>query len=335
MGLSVKVITASGRAGDGAYHHASTPQRDRIMSTPAQELEFPSQGVTLRAGFFAATSDALLSPAGRPCVVMGHGLGGVRAAGLTPFAEAFAQAGMHVLVFDYRGFGSSDGVPRQVVSVKGQLQDWAAAIAFARSLEGVDPARIATWGSSFSGAHSVAAAVEDGRIAAVSSQGAMMDGLASLFNLVRQCGLAHVLRSTGLALRDGAAAALGGARVTAAVVGPPGSSAVLNTPDSEPGYLAIAPKEWVNEISTSWMLTLSTYRPNRMTPKLPCPALFCIATDDVVVPPSAMEDGARRAPEKIEVKRYAAGHFDMYVPPVFNQVVADQTAFFTTTLKPR
>ena len=105
------------------------------------------------------------------------------------------------------------------------------------------------------------------------------------------------------------------------------------TPDSKPGYLAITPPDWRNEISCSWALTLASYRPNRLTPRLPCPALFCIATEDVVVPPSAMEDGARRAPNKVEVRRYAAGHFEIYVPPCFDQVVADQTEFYCQHLR--
>ncbi len=301
------------------------------MST---QTEFKSQAVTLRAGHFLPANEALKNARGLPCVVMGHGLGGTRAAGLTPFAQAFAQAGLHVLCFDYRGFGSSDGTPRQVVNVSMQLDDWAAAIAHARSLPGVDPQRIALWGSSFSGAHSVAAAVRDGKIAAVSSQGAMMDGFAALLNLVRQCGLAHALKLSARGLADATLGALGLGRVTVPVVGLPGESGALTTPDSKPGYLAITPPDWKNEISTSWALTLALYRPNRMTPRLPCPALFCIATTDVVVPPSAMEDGARRAPDKVRVKRYAAGHFDIYVPPLFNQVSRDQTEFFLDVLKP-
>ena len=36
--------------------------------------------------------------------------------GLHPYAEQFAQAGMAVLVFDYRGFGGSDGEPRHHIS---------------------------------------------------------------------------------------------------------------------------------------------------------------------------------------------------------------------------
>lgn len=305
------------------------------MSVQVDEVQFSSQHVMLRAGHYHAAGHALRNGAGAPCVVMAHGLGGTRAAGLEPFAQHFAAAGLHVLCFDYRGFGLSDGEPRQVVSVRAQLQDWAAALAYARSLPGVDPARIATWGSSFSGAHAVAAAVADGRVAAISSQGAMMDGWASLLNLIRQCGLAHALRLSALGIADAVCGLLGLPRVTVPVVGLPGERAALTTPDSKPGYLAITPPDWQNEISTSWALTLALYRPNTLTPRLPGPALFCIAENDVVVPPSAMEDGARRAPDKVTVKRYPAGHFDIYVPPVFAQVAADQLAFFTRVLAPR
>jgi pimeloyl-ACP methyl ester carboxylesterase len=298
------------------------------------EIEFDSRGVTLRAGHWPPANASLTSARGAPCVVMGHGLGGTRDAGLVPFAEVFAQAGLHVLCFDYRGFGKSSGEPRQVVNVSMQLDDFASAITHARTIKGVDPERIALWGSSFSGAHSVTAAVRDGRVAAVVSQGAMMDGFASLLNLVRQCGVGHAMRLTAYGIADALRGALGAGRVTLPVVGLPGSAAALTTPDSKPGYLAITPPEWCNEISTSWALTLATYRPNTLTPRLPCPALFCIATSDVVVPPSAMEDGARRAPDKIEVKRYPVGHFDIYVPPAFDQVSRDQAEFLARVLAP-
>jgi len=305
------------------------------MAIPSVEVEFPSAGVTLRAGHYRPDDSGTLGNAhGLPCVVMGHGLGGTRDAGLEPFAQAFAAAGLQVLCFDYRGFGTSDGEPRQVVNVRTQLEDWAAAIAHARSLPGVDSQRIALWGSSFSGAHSVAAAVRDGKIAAVSSQGAMMDGLASLFNLIKQCGLGHGLKLSALGLADAVLGALRLGRVTVPVVGLPGERGALTTPDAKPGYLRLTPPHWKNEISTSWALTLAGYRPNTMTPRLPCPALFCIATKDVIVPPSAMEDGARRAPDKITVKRYPGGHFDIYVPPTFAQVSQDQVEFFVRTLQP-
>ncbi len=302
-----------------------------------EEVAFLSHGVTVRAGHFlpaaGAAQRALKNAAGLPCVVMAHGLGGTRAAGLEPFARRFAAAGFHVLCFDYRYFGRSDGEPRQWLSVRLQLQDWAAAIAYARTLPGVDARRIALWGSSFSGAHSVAAAVADGQVAAVSSQGAMMDGLASLLHLLREVGPWHVLKLTAFGLADGASSLLGLGRVRIPVVGLPGENAALTTPDSKSGYLNITPPDWRNEITCTWALGLATYRPARMTSRLPCPALFCIATQDAVVPPAAMEDGARRSGGKVEVKRYPLGHFEIYVDQGFENAARDQTEFFTRVLK--
>ena len=298
------------------------------------EVEFPSHGDTLRAGHFKPANNSLATAAGAPCVVMAHGLGGTRAAGIEPFARAFAAAGLHALCFDYRGFGRSGGEPRQWVSVKRQLQDYASAIAYARSLPGVDGARIALWGSSFSGAHAVAAAIADGKIAASCAQGAQMDGLASLMNLLRGVGVGHVLKLSAYGIADAARGLLGLGRVRMPVVGAPGSTAALVTPDSEPGYLRIAGKEWRNEITCDWAVGLALYRPGLNTASLPCPTLFCICTNDVVVPPKAMEDAAARSAGKVEVKRYPIGHFDIYVDGGFRQASHDQVEFFTRVLKP-
>ena len=293
-----------------------------------EEIEFNSCGVRLRAGFFQGTGKALHNARGAPCVVMAHGLGGTRTAGLEPFARRFAEAGLSVLVFDYRGFGKSDGQPRQVVDVRMQLQDWASAIAHARSLQNIDPRRIALWGSSFSGGVVIAAAVEDGRVAAVSSQGGMLDGRAALAHLLKAEGPVQLAKLSTLAALDTVRARLRLPRVMLPVVGAPGSMAVLTTPDSKPGYLAITPPDWVNQISLAWMLTLPLFRPNILARRLPCPVLFCIAEQDAVVPPAAVEDAARRAGAKAEVCRYPRGHFEIYVDEGFEDSVRDQSAFF-------
>ena len=86
-----------------------------------------------------------------PIVVMAHGLSGTRRDRLGPFAERFAAGGIAALVFDYRGFGDSAGEP-DLFDPGRQLDDWRAAIAFARSLPGVDASRVATFGSSLGGA---------------------------------------------------------------------------------------------------------------------------------------------------------------------------------------
>src|ERR1700744_1345631 len=78
-----------------------------------------------------------------PRVVRAPGLGAVRTMRLDAYAERFSAAGYACLVFDYRNFGDSEGEPRQLLDVDMQLADWAAAVAYARTLDGVDADRIA------------------------------------------------------------------------------------------------------------------------------------------------------------------------------------------------
>jgi fermentation-respiration switch protein FrsA (DUF1100 family) len=128
-------------------------------------VRFDPGGVEL-AGYLHRPSDAT----GKlPCVVMGHGFSGTQDR-LFDNAHHFAEAGFAALTFDYRSFGESGSEPRQVVDVKGQLEDWRAAIRFARGLESVASERVALWGSSLGGGHVVSVAADDPRIAAVVAQ---------------------------------------------------------------------------------------------------------------------------------------------------------------------
>jgi predicted alpha/beta hydrolase len=45
-------------------------------------------------------------------VLMGHGMGAVKAGGLQPFAERFSREGFAVVAIDYRQWGGSTGQPR-------------------------------------------------------------------------------------------------------------------------------------------------------------------------------------------------------------------------------
>src|SRR6202012_3918025 len=96
------------------------------------------------------------------------------------YAERFSAAGYACLVFDYRNFGDSEGQPRQVLDIDLQLADWAAAVAYARTLDGVDHDRIALWGTSFAGGHVITTAARLPGIAAVVSQCPFTDSVASL-----------------------------------------------------------------------------------------------------------------------------------------------------------
>jgi uncharacterized protein len=298
-------------------------------------VSFDSGGVRCEGVHLRGNGDAFVDGAGRkPCVVLAHGLGGTVDSGLLPYAERFAAAGIDALAFDYRHFGTSDGEPRQLLSIPRQLEDYAAAIAFARSLDGVDPDRIVAWGSSYAGGHVVPVAVADGHVAAVISQVPAMDGAVALSNIARYAGLGKIARLTLAGVRDLASALLGRPPVMVALVGPPGSVGAMTTPDAEPGYRAIAGPSWRNEVAGRIALRTGTYRPGLRADRLPCPILIQIADHDAIAPPRAARDAARRASGRAEVRTYPIGHFDIYRGEPFEQAISDQLDFLGRRLSP-
>ena len=99
------------------------------MTMIREDVSFLSGGETCAAWLYPAASDE--GP--RPIIVMAHGVSGTRRDRLWSFADRFAAAGITALLFDHRGFGDSEG-EKDLFDPKRQLDDWRAAIAFARSL---------------------------------------------------------------------------------------------------------------------------------------------------------------------------------------------------------
>jgi pimeloyl-ACP methyl ester carboxylesterase len=276
-----------------------------------EDLEFASGGECCAAWFYPAAGDA----AAAPVVVMAHGLSGTRRDGLGPFAERFAAAGIAALLFDHRGFGDSGGAP-DVFDPDRQLEDWRAAIACARSLPGVDPERVATFGSSIGGGNALAAAAADRRIAAVISQVPFLD-------ILRQ---AH--RSAPRVAARMLLAAVRGSHLSA--VGRPDQPAFINAPHSEAGWRHVVAigedSRWRNRVSSRWLLG-RPYRPARHAAGLHCPWLLCVGEADRVARPGPAIAAARRAP-LAELRTYpGVDHFDIYDGPAHEAVVADELAF--------
>lgn len=265
------------------------------------------------------------------CVVMAHGFSGTRAERLPAYAERFADAGMAVLLFDYRHFGDSTGEPRQLLDIARQQDDFRAAVRFARTLAGVDARRIALFGSSFSGGHVVAVAAGDPSIAAVVAQCPFADGLATL----REVPLVNALRGTLAGIVDQAGALLGAPARTIRAIGPPGSFAVMTAPDADAGFRGLVGdgSRWRNAVAARVMLRIATYRPVAAASRVACPLLVCVCDRDSTTPPGAAERMARRAPRG-EVVHYPVGHFDVYVGDAFERAVSDQAAFLARHLAP-
>jgi pimeloyl-ACP methyl ester carboxylesterase len=120
------------------------------------------------------------------------------------------------------------------------------------------------------------------------------------------------------------------------IVGPPGTVAVMNSPDADPGYRALFSPgdEFRNEVAARVGLRVGTYRPIRYAGRIACPWLVAVCDRDVVTPPEPALKAATRAPRS-EVRRYDAEHFDIYVGELFERVVADQVAFLERHLPVR
>jgi len=276
-----------------------------------EEIEFDSGGDRCAAWLYSAFGDAEEAPV----VVIAHGLSGTRRDGLGPFAERFAAAGFAALAFDHRGFGDSGG-EADLFEPRRQLEDWRAAIAHARSLSGVDPDRVATFGSSMGGGNALAAAADDPRVAAAISQVPFLD-------MARQ---AH--RSSPSVSARMLWAAVRGQHLPA--VGQPHEAAFINAPGAEEGWRRVVAggedSRWHNRVSSRWLLK-PPYRPARLAAGLHCPWLLCVGEADRVARPGPAIAAARRAPRG-ELRTYpGVDHFDVYDGAEFEAVVSDELEF--------
>lgn len=276
-----------------------------------REIEFDSGGEPCAAWLYPAVDG---DPAA-PLIVTAHGLSGTRRDGLGPFAERFAEAGVAALVFDHRGFGDSGGEP-DLFEPRRQLADWRAAIACARALPGIDPDRIATFGSSMGGGNALAVAAGDRRIAAAVSQVPFLDILTQAHRSPPRVSA----RILGAALR--------GEHLPA--VGQPDQAAPINAPEAEEGWRRVVAggedSRWRNRVSSRWLLG-RPFRPGRLAPRLHCPWLVCVGEADRVARPAPAIAAAKRAPRG-ELRTYAGvDHFDVYQGPAHQALLADQLTF--------
>jgi pimeloyl-ACP methyl ester carboxylesterase len=298
-----------------------------------ETLTFDSHGTACEAWHVEAAHDGLATEGGRPVVVMAHGLGGTKDSGLAPFAEAFAGAGLDVLLFDYRGFGGSGGSERQVVSLARQVEDYRAALAAAAALPAVDPRRLVLWGVSLAGGHVLSAAAGRDDVAAVVAVVPMVDGLAAGRHALASHAPADLLRATALGVRSRVGALRGRGRRMMPLAARPGELGALTVPGALEDYLAIAGPTWRNEVAADVGLELGSRRPLRDAKDVRCPVLVQIADFDQSAPPHAAAKAAFRA--RAEVRHYPADHFDVFPgKPWHSAAVTHAVAFLIRHLTP-
>ena len=292
------------------------------MST---DVEFSTADGTVLRGW-CRVPDGVDADARVPGVVMAHGFSAVKEMGLGVMADALVGAGFAVLAYDHRNLGASDGAPRQEIDIWAQARDYRAAFDRLAAEPAVDPARVALWGTSFSGGEVLVVGAADPRVAAVVTQ-------------VPFAGLAEEVDDA-----DGAAwaamvdALLHGADVPSAPatgpmkVAPDAADDVAMLPQPESvrwfaGEAARAPA-WRNECTVRFGCGDITFDPGLAVAHLaPTPLLMIVASEDRVAPVEIALASFARAGEPKELAVLDGDHFVGYAGDGFARARDATVAF--------
>jgi uncharacterized protein len=288
-------------------------------------INFYSEGFRLVGDVFSP--DDLKPGDRRAGIVLCHGYTGVKDLYLPDNARVLNQAGYVVLVFDYKGWGDSEG-PRSRLAPYSRVADVQAALTFLGSLPEVDASRLGIYGTSYGGATVVWTAAIDPRVKCVVSVVGIGNGTRWMRS-VRRPDEFHDL--VARADQD---------RVRQAVEGksefvkreeillPDRQSAELAAAArrNNPAAVSTIPLEYVHEtleFNPEWVV-------DRIAPR---PILFITTDDDRLVPPEeSIALHARAGEPKKLVILNGYGHYEVYSEPAFSQVMRPSTAWFTEHL---
>jgi dipeptidyl aminopeptidase/acylaminoacyl peptidase len=138
-----------------------------------QSVSFFSEGVRI-AGILRLP-DSSDQPC--PAIVQGPGWLGLKDAKLyLRYHTALTDAGFAVLIFDYRGFGDSEGANNILLPAM-QLEDLINAVTYLTTRDDIDPDNIGAFGSGGTGGgNSIMLAAHDSRVSCAVSQVPVADG---------------------------------------------------------------------------------------------------------------------------------------------------------------
>ena len=208
------------------------------------------------------------------------------------------------------------------------------AIGFAASLPGVDPGRLAAWAFSASGGYVFTLAARDPRLAAAIAQTPNADNLAASRNAARYQKPLAMLRFTGRGVLDAVGSLAGRPPRLVPLTGEPGTVALLTTPDSAAGGVALGRSgDWPREVAARSALRLAFWRPGRLAARVRCPLLVVVCDDDHSALAEPAVRAARRAPGA-ELVRLPGGHYAPFLDG-HEQAVAAELSFLRRHLLDR
>jgi pimeloyl-ACP methyl ester carboxylesterase len=218
-----------------------------------------------------------------------------------------------VLAIDFRTFGGSGGTPRRLVDPLRQIEDYLAAVAFARGLA----LPVMLWGTSFSGSAAICAAARMDGIAAVIAQIPWLGGVP-----VHAPSRLQMARYVMLSLLD----MIGFGPLYIRAYGRPGENAfaISEQNGDHPFWRSVPPFE--NRMAVRGLRHLDAVSARDELPGLKCPVLLVAAMRDDMI---AFEElrAARLPGCGSQFLQFDCGHYDPYVAPLFERNLRAQIAF--------
>ncbi|HRO57650.1 MAG TPA: alpha/beta fold hydrolase [Burkholderiaceae bacterium] len=271
------------------------------MTYTKEPIAFDSEGAILRGFLFRATKTG-------PILIMAPGFGALLGHSTLRFADGFASAGFNVLAFDNRGFGESDGLPRQEVDPVMQKRAYRDAISFAQTLSGIDPARVGLWGSSYSGGHVIEVAAIDRRVRCIVTQVPTISGHAQALRRTAPPNVAALLERFDA---DRHARYRGEAPATLPLISDDPARPCVSPGQEALDYYSIP--GFVNEITLRSVELSRENEPGIYIARVsPTPMLMIVASQDAVTPTDLALAAYNQALEPKRLLIVDGGHFSPY-----------------------
>ncbi|MEV7085542.1 alpha/beta fold hydrolase [Streptomyces sp. NPDC093085] len=298
-----------------------------------QDFEFAAEDGTLLRGHVHLPDDGAAS---RPTILLTHGFT-AWVSMLEPVVNAFVAEGFGVLAYDHRNHGLSDGTPRIDVDPVAQYRDLVVAISAVATVPGLDAERIGLWGTSFAGAH-VLAAGTDPRVKAVVSQIPFIAGA----DTIKEHGGAPALAVMTKMVRDDRAATLGGAEpgrvpLTCRLADRP-EGFVMFPDDDTYDYMVDgpygSPEGWENSFTIASLGRMIDYDVRPFISRIsPTPLMILAAPHDTSTPSRLILEAYQSALEPKELVLLEGSHHDFYPGrPASESATAEALRWFKTHL---
>ncbi len=264
---------------------------------------FSSAGLSCSATLFLPEAET------PPVIVMGQGFGAEVSFGTAGFVASFVAAGFAVFAFDYRGFGQSEGEPRQLVHPGHHCEDWYNAVQYVRSLGAIDNQQVYLWGSSFAGGHVLVTAARVAGLKGVIAQVPFTRSRGNWRSVSPIKMLQTLLHGTWDALLS-----LVGLEHRVALVAEPGEGfAVMDWPGWARDYLSIAKgsSTWTNSMPARGLFAIGSYNPVDSAGSIRCPVLIISGGSDQGVARAATLETVEKIPV-CQHEELDFDHFDLY-----------------------